>query len=130
PVMRVAEGMDIAHRPGNLTGRDLENRRAEGRIEVPGRPRLNLAVAALLDERGQPPNLELAPHDNEQVRALQLHDEAWLRLDEVRILIAARQRFDRNAVAADFASDRRQVFGGRNDIQFALRERGARDGEP
>ena len=122
--MRIAERVDIAHRTRDLSSGYLENLRLERRVEIPLGSRLNLRVAALLDERRQPADLQLAADGDEHVGLLKLEDEARLRLDEMRILIAPGDRFDRDAVAADFAANRREIFGRRNDVQFALRERG------
>src|SRR5205814_8235255 len=93
---------------------------------IPLGSRLNLRVAALLDERRQPADLQLASDDDEEVRLLQLEDEARLRLDEMWILIAFRDRLDGDAIAADLARNRRQIFGRGDDIQLALGPRGRR----
>jgi hypothetical protein len=46
----------------------------------------------------------------------------------MRILVAAGDRFDGDAVAADLASDRREILGRGHDIELALSERrGRRD---
>src|SRR6185295_13746342 len=70
PVMRIAERMDVAHRARDLTGRNLENRGGERRVEVAFAARLDLLVAALLHQRRQPPDLELASDDDEQIGLL------------------------------------------------------------
>src|SRR5216684_1021324 len=92
-----------------LTLSDFENARPQRRIEIAVRANLNPPVSALLDERWQPANLELAADDDEDVGFLQLQNEAWLRFDEVRILIPFRDRLHRNVVPADFARDSGQV---------------------
>ena len=89
PVVRIALRVHVAHRARDLARRDLENRAPERRVEIAVGAGLNLRVAALLDQRRQPADLQLAADDDQQVGLLQLQDEARLGLDEVRILIAA-----------------------------------------
>jgi hypothetical protein len=81
--------MDVAHRPGDLSGWQVQDVRLGGRIEITGAARLDLGVAALIDERRQPSDFELAPDDNQQIGTLQAEDETRLRLDEVRVLLPA-----------------------------------------
>src|SRR2546427_164613 len=71
----------------------------------------------------QPSDFELAPDDDQHVGPLQLEDEARLRLDEMRVLIALRQRLDGGAIAANLARDRREILGRRDDVQLPLRAR-------
>ena len=97
--------MDVAHRAGDLPGRQVEDPRGQRRIEIALPSRLDLRVPALRDERRQPADLELAADDDQQIGAIQLDDEARLRFDEMRILIATRERFDGDLVAADLADD-------------------------
>ncbi len=70
--MRVAERVHVAHRPRDLPLWDVENPRLQRRVEIAVGARLNLRVPALLDERRQPADLELAADDDQQVGALQL----------------------------------------------------------
>src|SRR5262249_26453583 len=90
-------------------------------------PRLDLRVAALLDERRQPADLELAADYDQHVGPLKLQDEARLRFDEMRILIAPGDGLDANPIAADLARDRREILGPRHHGQLALRVRWQRD---
>src|SRR5947199_189844 len=62
----------------------------------------------------------------ENVRFLQLQDEARLRLHVMRILVPARERFDRRAIAGHFAGDRGEILGRRDDGQFPLSACGER----
>src|SRR5262249_52783279 len=127
PVVRVAERVDVAHRAGELSLRDLEDLGVERRVEITFGPHLDLAVPALLNQGRQPADLELATDDDQYVGFLQLQDEARFRLDEVRILVAARQPLDVRAIAGHFARDRREVLGCGDDVQLALRVRGQRN---
>jgi len=110
----------IAHRPGDRPGRHLENRRAERRVEVSLCAGLDLRIAALLDERRQPADLELAPDRDQHIGLLQLQNEARLRFHEVWILVAARQGLHRDVIAANLTTDRRQIFGGRDHRELVL----------
>src|SRR5262249_4488823 len=76
PVVRVAERVDVAHRSRDLAGGDLEDLRRERRVEVAFGARLDLGVAALVDERRQPADLQLATHHDQQVGGVELEDEA------------------------------------------------------
>ena len=67
---------------------------------------------------------QLAADDDQQLSLVQLQHETRLGFDEVRILIAAGERFDRDFVATDFADNRGQVGGGRNDVDGGTRRRG------
>src|SRR5438132_11177949 len=107
--------MTAALRPGHWSRGNLEDLRPDRGIKIPLGTLLNLPVAALLNQRRQPANLQLAAHDDEHVGLLQLENEARLRLDEVGILIALCDRIDRDAIAADFGGNRREVLGCRND---------------
>jgi len=120
PVVRVAERVHVAHRTRDVSTRDLENLSGQGRVEIPLSARLNLAVSALLLERREPPDLQLAADQHQQVGSLELQDEAGFGLDEVRILVPLRNRLDRNLVAADLAADRREIFRRGYDVQLAL----------
>ena len=65
---------------------------------------------------GSQPISSSRPTDDQQVGRVQLEDEAGLGLDEMRILVAAGERLDLDAVAADLAGQRGQVLGGRHDV--------------
>jgi hypothetical protein len=66
---------------------------------------------------------------------VELQDEARLGLDEVRVLIALRQRIDGHLVAAHLARDRFQVLSGRDHLErggngLAGREHGGEKCQP
>src|SRR5439155_23226222 len=86
PVMRVAQRVNIALRPGDLARRHFEDPGLERRIEIPIRADLDLSIATLLDERWQPPDLEVASDQNQDVGLLKFEDEARFCFHEVRIL--------------------------------------------
>lgn len=73
------------------------------------------------NERRQPADLELAADGDVQVGSADREDEAGLRLHEMRILVTLRERGHRHLIAANLAGDRPEVFGGRDDVQLALR---------
>ena len=115
-VVRVALRVHVTHRAGDLAGRDLEDPRGERGIEVALGARLDLRVAALVEQRRQPADLQLAADDDQQVGLRELEDEARLRLDEVRVLVAARDRLDLHLVAADLARQVGEVLGARHHV--------------
>jgi hypothetical protein len=92
--------MHVAHGACNPAGRDIENPAPPRRVEVAVCADLDLPIAALLDERGQPADLQLAADDDQEVRLLQLENEAGLGFDEVGILVASGDRFHGDAIAA------------------------------
>src|SRR5262245_41444527 len=99
--MRIAEGMNVAFRPRDLSLRDLENPRLGRYVEITVGARLDFRIPALLDKRRKPANLEVSANQDEDVRLLQPEDEARLRFDEVRILIAFGDRVHHNAIPAN-----------------------------
>ena len=109
--------MDVAHGAGDLPGGDVEDARALRHVEVPRRPGLDPRVAALLDQRGQPADLELPADDGQQLGAVEQQDEARLGLDEVRVLVSPRDGVHRHPVAADLAHEAGHVFGGGDDLE-------------
>ena len=121
--MRVAEGVHIPFRARDLSRRHLEDFRGKRGVQIAGRPDLDLAVAALGLQRREPADLELAADGDQHISALQLQDEARLRLDEMGILIAPRERLDGNVIAANLARNRGEILDGRHDIELALRSR-------
>src|SRR5262249_59460145 len=54
----------------------------------------------------------------QQVGVLEQQEETRLRLDEVRVLVAAADGVDLDSVAAHFARQRRQVFGRGDHFEF------------
>ena len=73
------------------------------------------------EDEGLELTARLAPDDHEQLRLVQLQNEARLGFDEVRVLIALRDCVDLDLVAADLARDRGQVFGRRDDSMYLAR---------
>src|ERR1051326_3313579 len=120
PVVRVTERVNISFRPCDLPLRDLKNSRLERRVQVSVRADLYFGITALLDQRRQPADLEIASYKDQYVGPLQLENEAGLRLDKVWILIALCDRIDRNVVTAHFSRDSGKILRRRNYIQFTL----------
>ena len=115
--------MHVAHRARDLAGRDLEDLHGHRRVEVALAARLDLRVAAAGQQRRQPADLELAADDDQQVGAAHRENEARLRINEVRILVALRERRDRHLVAADLARERAEIFGRGHDLQLRAGDR-------
>src|SRR4029077_11814469 len=74
PVVRVAAGMNVAHRAGDLPGRNLENLDVLRCIQVSAGARLNLGVPAARDERRKPSDLELSTDSDQEVGAAHLEN--------------------------------------------------------
>ena len=65
---------------------------------------------------GSQPSLQLAADHDEEVGIVQFEDEARLRLDEMRILVALGNRLDGDFVAANLTHQRRKVLSGRDHL--------------
>ena len=76
---------------------------------------------------GSQPISSSRPTSDQQRRAVQLQNEARLRLDEMRVLIPAGDRLDLDLVAADLLHDRGEILGGGDDVDG---RRGARRASP
>src|SRR6266849_2452097 len=118
PVVRVAERMHVAHRPGDLRGGNLQNLRELRSIQIPRRGNLNLRGAGLGDQRRQPADLQLQSDHYEQVRPAQLQQKAGFGFDKVRVLISSGDGLHVDAVAADLLRQGGQVGGGGNDVEL------------
>jgi hypothetical protein len=116
PVVRIAERMNVPHRARDLPCRNFQNFHIQRCIQIPIGPRLNLAVAAARQQRWEPPNLQLASNDDQDIGLAHRENEARFRIDKVRVLISARQRRHRHPVAADLAGQRSKIFGCRDDV--------------
>src|SRR5262249_32059128 len=99
-----------------LTSRDLENLRGQRRIKISVRVRLDARIPGLVDERRQPPDLQFSSDDDEQIGGMQFQDEARLRFHEMGILVALRERFDRNLVTPDLSRQRLEVLRRGDDV--------------
>jgi hypothetical protein len=96
----------------------VEDLNALRNVEVAGGARADVVVAALVKQRRKPADFQLQSDDFQELGVLQQQEEARFRLDEVRILVALADGGDVDAVAADFACERREIFGGGDDFQF------------
>src|SRR5437764_15180458 len=108
-VVRVAEGMYVSHGAIHLSRRLLEYLGKLRRVQVPGRTNLNSRIATLCDQWRKPPNLQLQPDANQNIRLAKFEQKARLRLYEVRVLIPLRNRFHVDAITADLLRQRRHV---------------------
>src|ERR1700738_5229786 len=126
PVMRMAERMDITFGAGDLAGGQLQNSGKAGSVQIAGATNLDAGVAGLGDERRKPADFELESDDDEELRPGKFKKEAGLRIDEMRILISARDGFDGNFITANFLCDGSEVGGGGHDLEFAVGARGKR----
>ena len=81
-------------------------------------PGADVIVAALIEKRRKPSDLQLETDDFEQIRIFQKKQEARLGLDEVRVLITLSDRGDLDAIAANFTRDRRRIFRCTDDFDL------------
>src|ERR1051325_2813600 len=88
PIVRIAQGMHIAHRALDLCRGDLENLAELRHVDIAPASHLDLGISTLRDQGRQPSDLELQAHHHQQIRFLELQQEAGLRLDEKGSLIA------------------------------------------
>ena len=118
PIVRIAQGMHIAHRARDLCRGDLENLAELRHVDIAPASHLDLGISTLRDQGRQPSDLELQAHHHQQIRFLELQQEAGLRLDEMGILIAFGDGLDGNPIAADFGGQRSQVLCRGNDVNL------------
>ncbi len=122
--MRVAQRVHVPFRARDGAGRHVEDSGRRRGIEIALRSGLDLRVPALRDERREPADLEIAADDDQQVRLVQDQDEARLRLDEMRVLVALGQRRDLDLVAPHFLGDGRHVLSGGDNVERRARRDG------
>src|SRR4029077_8975539 len=97
------------HRPGDLSGWDLQDLDVVRGVEVTGSSDLDFRITTARDDRGQPTDFQLPADNDQQVRLVGEQDEAGLRLDEMRILIALGEGVDLDLVASDLLCHRSKV---------------------
>ena len=122
--VRVAAGVEIAAAPVHDAGRHVEHLDDARGGEAARAAGLDLRVARLVHERRQPADLEVEPDVHEEIGVPELHREDGVRVHEVRILDAARQALDADAIAADLARERGEPLGGGDDPGIGGGERG------
>ena len=122
PVVRVAERVDVAQL-AQLIGRnggDVFGSDRRRRVDVARLAALDAPVARLLHQRGQPADLQVEADVHQRVGAVERQHQRRLRLDEVRILVAARQRRDVDPIAAHLAGQVGERLDRRDDAQLGL----------
>ena len=77
-------------------------------------------IARVLQERGEPTNLQLGAAVDEHVSVAQLDDETRAGIDEVRILGRFRHRADFDLVAPNFTRERSEIREGGDDFEFGV----------
>ena len=100
PIVRIATRVNVTLAAIHLARRNIKHIDGGRCIEVALAAGLDARVARALHERRQPSDLQVEPGIHQQVRLGQRHQQARFGLDEVRILIAARQRFHADVAAA------------------------------
>jgi excinuclease ABC C subunit len=85
-----------------MSSRNVEDFRKLRGIEIADCACLHLRIAALRDQRWKPADLQLQTDDDEQIGLPEFQEKTGLGFDEVRVLVTARNRLDRDIVAADF----------------------------
>jgi hypothetical protein len=116
--VRIAERVDVAHGAVHRAGGSVEDLHPLRDVEVAGGAGADVVVAALVEQRRQPADLQLQADHFEQVGIFQQQQKTRLWLDEVRVLIAAPDGVDLHPVAAHFAGQRGQILGGGDDFQL------------
>src|SRR2546426_243358 len=86
-VMWIPVRVNVTERARHLLRGAIQDFAAGRRIEVPGRPGMDLRVAALIKERREVANLQLESRDDQRVGPRELQDERRLGVDEVRVLV-------------------------------------------
>ncbi len=112
--------MDVTHGARDDFSRDLKDLRKLRSVQISRAGWLNTRVAGLRDQRRQPADFQLQSDGDQQIGLAKQEQKAGLGFDEVRVLIAAGNRIDLHAVAADGLRERSQVRGGRDDLELGL----------
>ena len=81
-----------------------------------GRARCHFFVARLIQQRGQPADFQFRAAFDQHIGVIELHDEAWLGVHEMRVFRRLGQRGEFNFVAADFFGDGPEVRRGGDDV--------------
>ena len=116
-VVRVADRVDVAHRPVHPRGRDLEDWNALGDIHPAGSARDHLRIVGALGDDFRP-HVQLEAVHHQHVGSPHLDHQARPDLEVVRILIAACESVDLHEVAADRFGQRLEVSRGGHDAQL------------
>src|SRR5687768_10224092 len=96
----------------------VEHRDDRGGVDVPGRAGADLRVARAVQQERHPADLQVETDIRPDVRRPELEDEARLRLDEVRILVALADGGGLYEVAAHGPCDVVQVRGAGDDLEL------------
>src|SRR5260370_41531831 len=88
-------------------------------------------MGGVADERRKAADFELESNDNKKISVPEFQKKAGLGFDEMRILVATRDGFDIDPVAADLLGECGQVRCSGHDIQLVIgaRRRRANGGE-
>ena len=84
----------------------FEHRDVVGCLEVAARARLHRRVSRRAQQRRQPAGLQVGAGADGDVGLPQFRDQAWARLDAVRVLFRGRGAERRNPVAAELSRER------------------------
>jgi hypothetical protein len=90
------------------------------RIEISAGTGLYPRVPTLLQKRRQPRRFKVAANQDQEVGPHELGDVAGFQLDEVRVLVAARDGLHSDRLSADLTRERREIFGCRHHVDGAL----------
>jgi len=101
PVVGVAVGVHVAHGPRDLGRGSLEDVASDRRVQIARVTRVDLVVAALIDERRKVADLQLEPGGDQEVRAGEFQDEGGLGVHEVGVLIPLGQGERLDPIPAD-----------------------------
>ena len=82
---------------------------------------LDFWIAGVLQQGRQPAEFELGPAIDQHIGVAQRNDEAWTRIDEMRIFGRFSENYDVDLVSANFARKRAKIGKGGNDIELGLR---------
>ena len=68
PIVGIAEGVNVSHGAGHGTGRYVKDFGKLRSVQITGRANLDAGIAALVDERGEPSDLQLQAYHDQQIR--------------------------------------------------------------
>jgi hypothetical protein len=94
--MWIAAWVDVPLAAIDVTARDVEHGDHLRHVEIALPTWPDTRVLGAVEEEIHPADLEIQPDEREHVGLSQLQDEAGLRVDEVRVLIALADVHDRD----------------------------------
>ena len=120
--MRITERVHVARGTRDVGGDVHETHTLRG-LNASGFADIELRVARVLQERGEPAEFQLGAAVDQDIGVAQLHDEARPGVDEVRVFRRLRHRGHVRFVGSDLTRERAEIGQGGDDVEFGVSDR-------